>query len=113
MKPKVCIVKCSLNQIIGCISILIRENEKVEFLVNYSTMCSSHFGVPQKKKIDCGWYPTGFCKSIRIKDEEGNLDHTQRVHPMNQPLVMVDGVVVDEFERKQLLLNSIKQSTPN
>lgn len=114
MKPKVCIIENVPSiKSSDVFQYSLERMRRWGYLVNYSTMCSSHFGVPQRRRrlIVVGIRPD-ICKSIGIKDEEEILD----LYPEGssyEPTIGdgLDGVVVDEFERKQLLLNSIKQST--
>jgi DNA-cytosine methyltransferase len=114
MKPKVCIIENVPSiQSSDVFQYSLDRLRRWGYLVNYSTMCSSNFGVPQRRRrlIVIGIRPD-ICKNIGLKDEEEILD----LYPEGssyEPTIKdgLNGVDINEFERKQLLLNCIKQSS--
>jgi len=114
MKPKVCIIENVPSiQSSDVFQYSLERLRRWGYKVNYSVMCSSHFGVPQRRRrlIVIGIRPD-ICRHIGLRNETQILD----LYPMGsiyEPKIEegLDGVVVDEFERKQLLLSTVKSST--
>ena len=114
MKPKVCVIENVPS--IKSSDVFQHSLERLRrwgYKVNFSIMKSSHFGVPQKRRrlIVIGIRPD-ICKHIGLKDEEEILD----LYPspsVYEPTLKdgLDGVEIDEFERKQLLLSQIQSSS--
>ena len=113
MKPKICVIEnVPTIQSSDVFKHAIERIRKWGYLINWSVMCSSNFGVPQRRRrlIAVGIRPD-VCKVVGIKSEQQILD----LYPKGsiyEPTLRdgLEGVEVDQFERKQLLLSIIKSS---
>ena len=113
-KPKICIIE-NVPQIQSSdiFQYSLERLRKRGYKVNYSVMCSSHFGVPQRRRrlIVIG-IRGDVCKKIGLKKESAILD----LYPKGsiyEPTIRdgLEGVTVDRNERNVLLTSMVKSST--
>lgn len=114
MKPKICVIENVPS--IQSSDVFKQSLERLRrwgYKVNFNVMCSSNFGVPQRRRrlIVVGIRPD-VCKVVGIKKESQILDLYPR-GSVYEPTVEegLRGVNLDPFERKQLLLSTVKSST--
>lgn len=113
MKPKVCIIENVPSiQSSDVFKHALERLRRWGYKVNYSVMCSSHFGVPQRRRrlIVIGIRPD-VCLKVGIKNEAQILDLYPKGSIYEPTLGEgLSDIQIDPFERKQLLLSTVKSS---
>ena len=83
------------------------------YRVNSKVMNSSHFGVPQnRRRLICIGIRKDVCEEIGLRSEDEILDFFP-IESSYQPTLRegLDGVEIDEFERRQLILSTIRSTS--
>ena len=114
MKPKICVIEnVPTIQSSDVFNHAMERIRKWGYLVNWSVMCSSNYGVPQRRRrlIAIGIRPD-VCDVVGIRTEKDILN----LYPEGssyEPTMGdgLEGLEIDEGERKTLLLSQIRSSS--